>query len=324
MSDMTTKQLLARLNDEDGSAMTEFVIGLPVYIILFLGILNLGNLNIGGVLVKGQAHREMWEEAIKIQTGWRPDWAMNPVAAAGDALAYHNGAGGTLLDKGLDAAAGAGAITGNGGLLADSYIRVRPVDVVENIGGADGQITYDIDDIMAADDYKIAKTLMDDGVNYGAFSGVNSALGALNSLLTFTGARPALAAGIRYGISGGNKSYDVNLFGAPDVTLKYAAHVANAPKATPHTLTFAVVRLAMASEERYDTAIKFTLTPDLQFEYDTAGSDSETYQSCVNGNENLGEGEEPADCGDPPTTDGDAEDARDNFWDSIPCTASFC
>lgn len=301
--------------------MTEFVIGLPVYILLFIGILNLGNLGIGGVLVKGRAYQEMWTNAIDVQTSMA-DWSMQPAIASGQAAAFHANAGGNALDYALDSAAGVGAVLGQGGILGESYIRVRPVDLVENIGGADGKVTYNIDDIMAADDYKIAKSLMDDAVEYSAFSGVNSALGALNALLTFTGSRPAIAAGIRYGISGGAQPYEVKMFGMPNVTLNAAAHVANAPKATAHAITFAMVRLAMTTEDRYDTAIKFELLPDIDLDFGATG-DADVYSSCVQGNENLGEGEEPADCGDPPATENE-EDSAGNIWDNIPCNASFC
>ena len=317
------------LRDENGSAMTEFVIGLPVFILLFLGILNMHSLGLGAVLVKGRAHAKMWHKAIDIQTAYMPEWSMHPVLAAGQAVAFHNATGGNALDYALDASSGLAAATGlSGGIMAESYTRVKPVDFVENIGVANEKVTWNInqDDYLIVNPDSISNSLMNDAIDWGAFSGVDSALSALNSVVDFTGARPAIAAGVRYGISGDYQTDTVKIFGGPTVQLEARSHVANAPRPTSRYITFAMVRLAMAAEDRYDTAIAFTLLPSLEGPGPAADATQgiEEYEACQNANSGL-PAEEQTDCGDEPSVDGsDAADAANDLWDNIDCRGSWC
>lgn len=62
------KRLLHRLRyDERGSAMTEFTICLPAFLILFVGITELGQLEEAGLQVQLRANKEMWGNAIPVQ-----------------------------------------------------------------------------------------------------------------------------------------------------------------------------------------------------------------------------------------------------------------
>lgn len=311
---------LRRAHDEDGSALTEFVIGLPVWITLFIGILNLAQLNQGGVIVKAQAHSDMWNEAIRIQTTWMPDWSNHPVAAAGEAAVFHSQTGGSALDYALDGSGLIAATGVSGGILSESYVRVKPADLVENIGPADGKVTWDLKEVMSTDD-DVAYDLMNDGVEWGAFSsggdGNSGVLGGLNSVISFGGMRPAIAAGIRYGISGGQKEYTVNMMGLPDQTLQARSHVANAPKATSKYLTFAVVRLAMERDDAYDTAIDFKWIPELEGFGDSDAVEQEItdWANCEQGNQDAeANGGETQDCGDPPEMpEGDLDSKKQEF-----------
>lgn len=259
------------LRSERGSAMTEFIIGLPVFVLLFVGIASFVRIGQAGVLVKAEAHAKMWQKAIPVTTNLNPGWAMSPITAAGEAAVFHNNTDGSALDYALDSGSGLAAVTGlSGGIMAESYSRVKPVDIVENIGAANEKVTYKLDEsYLIPDKQSIAYDLMNDGVNFSA-SGGGGVLGALNGLLSFAGARPALAAGVRYGISGDFATRQVTLFNKTTTTFEARSHVTNAPRPTSRYITVAVVRLAMEKEDRYNTAIAFTFIPDMGAIIETA------------------------------------------------------
>lgn len=313
--------------DEEGSAMTEFVIGLPVFIMLFIGILNMHALALGGVLVKGRAHAKMWTKAIEVQTDIVPGWEASPISAAGEAANFHRNTGGTLLDYALDAGEGVGAITGaSGGIMANSYMRVKPIDYVENIGATyDGDVTWNInEDYLIVQEDSIANDLMSDALDFSAFGGSSGGLGILNGVLDFAGVRPALAAGVRYGISGDYQEDTIRMFGGRvNANVAARSHVANAPRATSRYVTFAVVRLTMAKKDRYDTAIAFTLKPEFEGMGDAMEVEVREYEECQDNNANLPPGETPADCGDAPEVEpaGNEDDLWGNTGD---CKGSWC
>ncbi len=324
---MTTKRTLARIfrrldRDEKGSALTEFVIGLPVYIILFIGILNLHQLEHGAVLVKAQAHSDMWEKAIEMQTQLMPDWDMQPAIGAGRAAYYHSQTGGKALDYVLDGENLVTAFGVSGGNMLESYTRVRPLDLVENIGSADGKVTYDINEeyIVEWED-SISNDLLNDGMRWGEFQNVtgNGFLGGLNSIISMSGMRPAVAAGVRYGISGGQAERTVNMIAFPDRTIEARSHVANPPRATSKYITFAVVRLAMTKEDRYDTAIKFEWIPSFEGPGgETYNPDAQQeYEDCMAANAAAQQnGGETTDCGNPQDQVPGSGNERDEFFDN--------
>lgn len=50
--------------DQEGTSMTEFVMCLPVFIIIFIGIQDLAMMNVAGVRVKVKAAKSMWEQTV--------------------------------------------------------------------------------------------------------------------------------------------------------------------------------------------------------------------------------------------------------------------
>lgn len=60
------------LRDERGVAMTEFVIMLPVFVTLFVGIVNLSKLEVASARVKYIAATTMWDNAMAIDDDERP------------------------------------------------------------------------------------------------------------------------------------------------------------------------------------------------------------------------------------------------------------
>lgn len=62
------KRLIHSLrSDQRGSAMTEFTICLPAFLILFVGITELGQLEAAGVEVQLRANKDMWRNALPVQ-----------------------------------------------------------------------------------------------------------------------------------------------------------------------------------------------------------------------------------------------------------------
>lgn len=65
---MTIRGLVGRLTgDERGTALTEFTICLPVFVMLFIIITELGQLEAEGVSVMVRANKDMWSNAIPVQ-----------------------------------------------------------------------------------------------------------------------------------------------------------------------------------------------------------------------------------------------------------------
>ena len=67
---MTHELLFARLRrllhrDERGSAMTEFIMFLPIWIVVFIGIENLGIMGMVGTQVQLKAQKELWQKAVQ-------------------------------------------------------------------------------------------------------------------------------------------------------------------------------------------------------------------------------------------------------------------
>lgn len=82
-------KLIRSLNQlEEASTITEFVILLPVFIITFVGIVNLHKLEVGGSRVKYVAATQMWDQAMEIHDNDLP--SMPPSDRSLPALAGAN------------------------------------------------------------------------------------------------------------------------------------------------------------------------------------------------------------------------------------------
>jgi|GEM_PF-4713514 len=55
--------------DRSGATMTEFIITLPIFIMIFAGVANLSRLNKAVVRTSGVAYSQMWDKTIKVQEG---------------------------------------------------------------------------------------------------------------------------------------------------------------------------------------------------------------------------------------------------------------
>src|SRR6056297_2898137 len=89
------------LADESGSAMTEFVIGLPMFIVIFSAMGAMYQFHQGGIVAKGEAYSEVWAEDADGSI-----FKMSPAGALGDI-----GSVGDVWQNGLS---GAGIYVGSG------------------------------------------------------------------------------------------------------------------------------------------------------------------------------------------------------------------
>ena len=265
------------------------------------------------MIVKAEAHAKMWEKAIPVTTNFMPGWSVSPAPAAGEAAYFHSQTGGNVLDYAMDGGPGVAAITGAaGGLMGESYSRVKPVDIVENIGDANEQVTYRLnEDYIIEENDSISYDLMNDAVNFSPGGG-GGALGMVNNLLSFAGARPAIAAGVRYGISGDFSTKQVQLFGGQMATFEARSHVANAPRPTSRYITVAMVRLAMTKQDEYDTAIKFDVIPDISQAFSTALDWAKSFANPFKGGKRKKKKKNQG------------RDLADQLLNVIPCRGSLC
>lgn len=125
--------LLKVLRNEKGAVMTEFVICLPVFIIIFIGINNLFRIEQDGTRVKMRASTNMWDDAMGVMNGggaWthRLNFAASPLQMAGIASNPSNIGGdlrqtsiaGGLASGSSEEADAAGSVVGGAPAVPDT------------------------------------------------------------------------------------------------------------------------------------------------------------------------------------------------------------
>lgn len=111
---------------ERGAALTEFVITLPIFIMIFSAVIWIGQSYQKMVETNIRANIEMWNWATNVQTNRTPGGAMenlNPVSSVGPL-------GERLSTEGLDGSGAAGAAVNSAralrGTHGESYVFLRP------------------------------------------------------------------------------------------------------------------------------------------------------------------------------------------------------
>lgn len=251
--------------DQKGTTMTEFVITLPIFITIFIGILKIGLVNAHSVNVDAKAYRRMFNKAIGVQKSRFSLMHIQPTlaaAGAGAQLAMHPPHTQTGIQKiavTADEALTYGMM-GFKGTYGESWARVRPVDPIFNMVGIEGRVVKKPDTTVIGGS-KYTKDLFNESINF-SMSG-SGALAVLNAVLSGTGTRPALAAGIRYGTVTGAASDSTNYL---KWSVSYGANfdtlVAPYPMGTntDELITTAIARLTMESYNPYSQilGIKFS------------------------------------------------------------------
>lgn len=216
---------------ETGTAMTEFIIVLPIFLLIFNGVMILGQFTREGTTRPIRAYKDTFEKVLPFQKDFpMATWSISPASGAVEAGVHmtdshspvHNVSpmvkGAAIVTEGL-------TYTGMGikGTMGESYARANALTLVpsmklmgckkngpdwtsgctelnKTMGGTgdfnNGNLTANIDKIIGDSEY--ANALLNDAIQPAAFK-PGTVLSTLMSGITVLGIRPALAAGIRYG-----------------------------------------------------------------------------------------------------------------------------
>lgn len=231
---------LSRLHKaESGSAMTEFVIGLPIFILIFSGMGSLYSLNNSALLVRAEANSDLWRNA-EMGAG-----DIIPVAAIGSVGSF-----GDIVQNGASAL----------GIYADSGVKtVIPLNLVPGSKPQSPCFTVGCALGGANSDY-FSWGLLNDNAADGLMNGNISASGwanVISSALTVTGSRPAFAAGIRYGAVEGNaatKTVSIGQWGSFDLQ-PGKLDIPGITQPTHRALAVGLTRLEFAREDFWNEQV---------------------------------------------------------------------
>lgn len=257
------RRLRVAHDDERGTALTEFTLFLPIWIVVFIGILNLGKIGIDSTVVQAQAQKELWDQAIAVTDGFEGEH-MLPAGAAGAGAAKY---GELFLDgdnpqQEIDGAEGLTMTASLGvyGHYGESYQRTVLLESFMQDGIEPKEKPSEV---LGYDPPRYAHTLLNDTLGERSFSGDWTDI--LAEAVAASGLIPSLAAGIRYGSVFAEKSKTTSLLGgAADVTSASHWDVLVAP--SPITgdggteITFGVAFLAAKLDENYKNYQQFGKT----------------------------------------------------------------
>lgn len=243
------------LNDEKGSAITEFVIGLPIFLMIFSGMGSLYSIGRANLASMGSANTQLWASA---QDSLKTSVAVSPAA--------------TILSIGTTK-----SLIANGsqmaGIYVDSWTKLKPAQLIP--GSTSVTPVWSVPNIHSKFREKSpAKHLLDD--MYSLRKSGTGFAGIVNGLVAATGSGLGLAAGIRYGgVEGTSKEYDISTgFGTYKVNPGYLTLPLNTA-ATHRLAAIALIRLEHMTDKATDESIlNFTYSPDTDGapNWGTAGS----------------------------------------------------
>ncbi len=252
------KRLHSLESDETGSAMTEFIIFLPVWGFLFAGIFALAELGMETTRVQLMANKQIWDKVIPI-TEYSNFDEHATIGAYFTATAKYGeyAANSANPSQALDGAeAIAFGVGGTGGHWGESHARVLPYDAL-GIAEVD-DLTRTPSDIVG--DQKYPNHIVDDSVTddlsvSGGFAEV------LAEILTSSGAVHAAGAGIRYGaVFGEIENHEIKVAGGltHDASAHYDILVAPAPLTGFTTkMSFGIARLLAETEDEYSVMMNY-------------------------------------------------------------------
>ncbi|TXD38904.1 hypothetical protein FRC98_00440 [Lujinxingia vulgaris] len=281
----TIQSVARQLRDEErATALTEFVIILPIFLVAFGGILSLYDAHETALRTHALASAELWKDVRPIQTSYKAQH-MHPVAGAIDAGLHYNNTGQWSFAAAKDIGEALG------GMYSDSGAKVSLAAIVEDVGV--DEVYMSLDGIVGNNNSH-AFNLMNDRILAGqmdmeGFSEIAS------TLLTKSGARPALAAGIRYGIGSSvvRKDFPSSPWLSGQAEAAYTA--AAPPMPEERLMAVALTRLEMGTEEPLQEALMpFTMVP----KFASAGSVQSGDELQEQGEECAQEAREWAECRD--------------------------
>lgn len=259
--------------NEGGAAMTEFVIGLPMFILIFSAMGAMYQFHHGGILAKGEAYSALWSEDANGSI-----FKMSPAGALGDI-----GSVGDVWQNGLSGA----------GIYVDSGVKTMIPSKLMPGSGIDSKTS--LSGITGGDDDAVNYRLLNDF--YDPSWDGSSFAGAFSSIIKTTGTGLGIGAGIRYGAAQGSGTASVSTgWGAVDYDsgeIDLPARTAATHRIAPVILT----RLEFSLTDRFDEAIPVFDT-NLDFssddvdtkldEADSCQTQANEYQSCVSGAQSSG------------------------------------
>ncbi|RAL24865.1 hypothetical protein DL240_01250 [Lujinxingia litoralis] len=238
--------------------MTEFVIVLPLFLTAFVGITALYDAHETALRTHGLAAADLWADTRTIQTSYAAI-NMHPAAGAIDAGLHYSDTGQWGVAAVKDVAEAAG------GLYADSGAKAKLASFIENVG-VNPKLTLSG---ILGDNTSHTFNLMNDQMMAGQMQTGGWAQ-ITSSILTQSGARPALAAGIRYGIGASvvRKEFSEHYWlSGQQAEAAYTAAAPTMPE--ERLLAVALTRLELGTTTAYqDAMMPFTMIP----EFDAASS----------------------------------------------------
>lgn len=179
-------ELLAE--DVEGTSLTEFVMGLPIMIMVMSGTISLYKLNTAGLQAKMEANAVAWDEAVSVQRDFSSMIYASPgVKDIGSITGGYDFSsfGGAFGDAAADPP---------GGVYVDSYVKAQIANTLFDLGLDDWNGPQLQVKKITKEGGKLAATVaMDDLYNAPNRGSV------MSGILNVTGARLGLAAGVRYG-----------------------------------------------------------------------------------------------------------------------------
>ena len=278
------------IRGESGSAMTEFVMFLPVFVVTFAGLVNLGKFGYETTQTQILAQNQLWANVMSITHGIADGGEhMSSVAGGGAAAAHLAGlAGDGDNPQPLADLYEAGVMTGGlvvSGHWGESYTRVKPFSLTSLASDVDPKFTAS--DVIG--DQPFPQSILNDGPNRPTPSGV---VDIITALLSGSGALPAMAAGIRYGEVFGeqNRTFSVGVIGNYTAEAHYDILVAPSPlKGEATMMTFGFAWAMAQTQENYRVMMNFG---ESEWDGATSGSINSRVDGYLNGATNtLEEGE---------------------------------
>lgn len=249
---------------ESGTAMTEFVFFLPIWITVFIGILNLGKVGIASTQVQVQAQKDLWAKAIPVSDGFQAEHMSPRVAAPVTAAGYFADAGETGNPQaGIDSLWGTlnPAFMEVRGHYGESCVVTKPLQPFMQDGI---EPTCSAKEVLGQDDTnRYPHRLLNDTLDEVSFSGGWTEI--LATAVGMSGLIQSMAAGIRYGSVFGEKSETVEMFaGVASFTTSSHWDVMVAPRPLTgiegDTVTFGVAFLAAKLDSNYEHYQQFGKT----------------------------------------------------------------
>ncbi|TXD35069.1 pilus assembly protein [Lujinxingia vulgaris] len=243
------RRLLQRIKglgrDEHGVAMTEFVMFLPVFVLIFIGIFELGRVYDGSLRARGMAFVHTVEKFRSVQDTSFKDaitsngparWAATPVGASIDSTSQlfrtppnqRAGIREVVARREAQAFSQTEGL-GQHGSLGEALGRVRLVQAAGvELLGVDHIINDDLTTFFG--DSPLALELFDDRPQNAVSSsmetsGIMGQLGArANQMINSAGARSAIGANVRYGTLTGrfDSTVPINSLGDVEVSAWYS------------------------------------------------------------------------------------------------------